>query len=369
MEYMIIIPVSKVHRGVLQMIWVPFDSTIPADVTNVSLNLIFDVAAGSTKVATVGFARDYPFLQNRLFQDGMAISPSGSANGYLAFKVLNPLMAPSDTASTTVFVFARAKENMTFAMPRDQILHVSHAGTPFLYNMQSQVRLEGLPDTPLILEGALGDDDPVTPDVLELVPRSGPYPSDKLLFGEMVTSVRALLQKPSKLNTFSLNGSKYYPSMLWTPGSTTTTGNLNVWTWQGYYRALFLGLACSERIKILPKADCWIGASRHVRLTAGTSAQNNPTMSPMTFCGPNKGAEFNIPYYHNTKFRLGRENTENVPAGSKIKLSVYPVDVTPVEYIGYYSFGPDIRATCFRQVPNVFLNEVADPTFREWWAT
>lgn len=361
MEYMIVIPVSKVHRGVLQVIWVPLDSSPVGDVTNVSLNLIMDITTGSTKNLTVGFAREIPFLHNRIMHDSMTFPPVGASNGYLMFRVINSLSAPSATAHTMVYVFARAKENMTFAMPRDEFLHVGLDTLPVMYNIQSQIRLEG----------ALGDDDPVEPDVMTLVPSSGPYPSDKILFGEQVTSVRALLQKPSKLNTLSQNGSKNYPSFLWTPGSLATAGGvLTVWTWQGYYRALFLGLACSERLKILPRTEAWIGASKCIRSSGSLPITSvNPTLSPMTFCGPNKGAEFNIPYYHNTKYMLGRENLVIPNPGAKIKLSVYPVDSESVEYISYYSFGPDIRATCFRQVPNVMLLGTADPTYREWWAT
>jgi hypothetical protein len=66
MEYQIIIPCSKLHRGSVQFFWIPVGSVLPATVTNTTINMIYDVSAGGEQQFSIGFARDQPFLLNPL---------------------------------------------------------------------------------------------------------------------------------------------------------------------------------------------------------------------------------------------------------------------------------------------------------------
>jgi len=215
---------------------------------------------------------------------------------------------------------------------------------------------------------------------MELVSSSGSYPSEELLFGERIGSVRALLQKPSRLwwtsagfeaqeihNTYQFG---QFPG-----GTSPTFGGFtehfaNYWTYQGWYRPLFTGIACSERFKIFAKRELWAGASHNVANSAAdlVNMQEVMTTAPMTFTGPNKGAEFCVPYYTPQKYLLGRGSMQNgngiLRANMLLTVVADPSTEDPASVV-YHSFGPDIRVTNFRQVPRVRFQNGALPDF--WW--
>lgn len=359
MEYMIVIPLSKVHKGKLQIAWVPNGSVMLDDPTNVTLNTIFDVSTGSNTMVTIGFTRDLPYLENRLCYAGIPIDPIGAANGNLVYRVVNPLMSPSETASTIVYVFARAKGNMQFAVPRDEILYTNIDDDPFLYNIESRIELQG----------AVGDEDTtLAVKNVVVVPESMSYPGSEILFGETVGSVRDLLQKPSRLNTMSVTNRTYLTSPVPHPGSTSaSTSGYNVWTWQGHYATMFYGLAFSERFKVFPKEDAWVGVSRYNRTSTVTSSVGVPTLAPLTFTGPQKGAEFRVPYYRNKKFVRTFISDANTSLGPVTQLTAFNSDGTAVPVMVYYSFGADIRATCFRQIPLVAFKTSTSASYKSYW--
>ncbi|APG76773.1 hypothetical protein [Beihai picorna-like virus 57] len=349
MEYKVMIPVSKFHRGALQILWISDDNLPGFDVTNAALNLIHEVSSGQDIEFTVGYARERPYLHNRLITAQVPIVPYGvAANGFLVFRIINPLTAQSIATSTTVTIFARAK-NMDFTVPRDTLLY-----TDGVDPVEQDI------STTLVLQGALGDDGGVKEEPpFPLVPPSGPFPGDSLYFGESIQSVRALLQKPSRLPEILVAGQE----ILRSPYLPPVDGNDTVWTWQGHYAPLFLGLAYSERYKIYPKNDSWIGMSRTTYSAAAPATTS--TLAPMTFCGPNFGAEFNIPYYTPEKFRLTRDLDAPAYGDSVVRLNVYGRSATAVAVVPYYSYGPDIRATCFRQVPAVSFRTAI--SVAPWW--
>ena len=70
MEYRIVIPVSKFHRGILQVFWVPEYQSVPAgDVTNIAFNVIYDVTACEETQIKVGYAKAAPFAETRLITE------------------------------------------------------------------------------------------------------------------------------------------------------------------------------------------------------------------------------------------------------------------------------------------------------------
>jgi len=354
MEYLIIIPVSKFHRGALQLVWTPLGAALDGtDVTNVSLNVIFDVSENVDREVVVGFARENPVLHNTIITDRVPIVDLGSTNGTLHFRVINPLVAQASTASTSVFVFARGK-NVQFGVPRDSLRYIDEAPLPnplevLLYD---QVVLQA--------KGALGDDSDLGVARTVLVPESGTYPSDKILFGEEIVSIRALLQKPSliRMLSFAPATNIVLPMYFTMPGRDWDGGAQRVWTWSAYYRAPFLGFAGSERVKMIPNSPCYLGASRaHVDVNPPVDILSTvPTMAPVTFCGANIGAEFVIPYYHDRKFLLSREVIQRNEPGPKILLFARSIDIAqPQQVEVFHCLGPDVRATCFRQLPAVKL--------------
>jgi hypothetical protein len=327
------------------------------------MNSIFDISSGNDHMVSVGFTHQTPYLTNRLMTDELLISPLGTANGFITLRVINPLMSQSALAGTKVFVFARAASDMDFQMPRDTVLYQNDADELQDFVLSTQTVLQA---------GALGDDLMVSEVVSVLVPSPAPYPGLELLWGEKISSIRALLQKPSKLQVLNSDGgSVAFPPFTFTPGVVGADyGSDPLWTYAGYYRAPFLGIASSEVFKIFPKEECWIGMFKSTKHLGGaTCAQQGltGTLAPMTFCGPNKGGEFRLPYYSNKKYYPGNGNQAFAAAGLNSSFLVAETSAgAGVRFIPYYSLGPDIRATCFRQVPKVILDE--DPfVVTRWW--
>jgi len=359
---MIVVPVSKMHRGSFQAVWVPLNSTLTVDVTNVSMNAIFDAASGVDHKISVGFASEIPYLENRILTDDLSVFPVGACNGFVSLRVVNPLTSQSDLAATTIFIFARAAPDMDFQYPRDSFLYQTNPLTAVDFVISSQVTLQA---------GALGDDLEVGSDMTELVPSAGVYPGLDLLWGEQTNSIRALLQKPSKLAVHATFGGNFpFPTMFMTPGFSGDYGATPVWTYAGYYRAPFLGIAASEVFKIFPKADSWIGmfkSRKHVGGAAPVQRDLTGTLAPMTFCGANMGGEFRLPYYSNKKYYPANGNQLFDEAGPNSNYLVGETSGgTEVAFVSYYSLGPDIRATCFRQIPLVVLTETPLDVPR-WW--
>jgi hypothetical protein len=364
MEYRIIIPVSKLHRGTLQILWIPVGSVLPATVTNTTLNIIYDVSAGGEQDFTVGFARDIPYLESRLITDSLAIVPQGATNGRLYFRVINPLLSPNSTVDVDVdiIILAKACANMDFAVPTWSIPFTSDDGLSITdYTLYDRVTLQG----------ASGDEDNHESQSLVLVAPSGEYPGEQLLFGERFESVRALLQKPS--HTYMLAVSPVadqrqflYPQFGGLPS--ITGGTPYPWTWAGWYRPLFTGLACSERFKLLSSnSEDFFGAALLTR-AVGSAIPADSTLSPTTISGPSRGVEFTIPYYHPKKFALGREMTTAAPGRLNLVFQNRVPGATSFAAIStYHSLGPDIRVTCFRQIPTVWLlNQVTRANASFW---
>jgi hypothetical protein len=358
MEYLIIIPVGKLHRGSLQLLWLPVGSTLTATVTNTTLNAIYDVSAGGEKIVSVGYARDLPYLETRIITDSLTIVPQGSTNGQLYLRVINPIISPNSSAAipVDVLIFARAKPNLEFAVPGSEVIYMTPDGSGLdTYDLRSHV----------VYQGALGDEDQHAPEPVELVKASGEYPAEKLLFGERIESIRALLQKPSQLFSYegllaqeniSTNMPQFGPH-IWGSGFVQgASADVTGWTWQAWFRVCFTGMATSERIKVFPESECWLGASHWTELSFGASLPSSvSTLAPMTFCGPNKGAEFLIPYYTPKKFELSYDRQDTSFGQHRILRDFS--SVMERRAVLYHAFGPDTRVTCFRQLPVMLLSK------------
>jgi hypothetical protein len=357
MEYLLVVPASKFHRGTLQVYWIPFGSNPPSTVTNTTLNAVFDLGSGEEHTFTIGYARPQPYLPCAVINQDLTIVPQGYCNGQLAIRIVNPLTSQNETASVDILVFHRAGSNMDFAVPRNTVQYpVGEEGYLPTEISRGIWTLQG---------GALGDDDNHEFKNHVLVASSGTYPADELLFGEKISSVRALMQKPSRVfwkEPVTLE-SVIIPFMGTTPsGDDNRTGALtNHFTFDGYYRVLFVGVAASERWKFIPKNDCYIGACGiSVFVVGDDDTPQNATvtsnMAPMTFCGANRGTEITIPYYYYKKFFPGPRSS---PVAETLvdrnnQFSFAPVAGGAVDEIAiYHSFGPDLRVTNFRQVPKV----------------
>lgn len=350
MEYQIIIPASSTHRGRLQVYWSPAGSPYLYDPTNLTINTIIDVSNREIVNVKVGYAREVPFLDNTVLPDVIGMTaPDNTYNGTLQFRIVNPLTAQTDTADTTVFVFARAT-NVQFAAPRDQFSAFNDELATVNISMERGVR---------ILQSKLRSE--------VFVPDGGMIPGDDLYFGEVVASGRAMMQKPMRLPIQATGEAGVMMPKLGTI-PLGTFAPVITWEWCIHYASLFVGLAASERFKIFPSGEVWAGVAPVVN-----SSLSDPTvvhtLSPMTFCGPNKGAEFTVPYYRPVKFvsviRDATANRLGLGSANHVQCWAPPAAPNPVQYNLYHSYGPDIRVARFRQVPRVAL--IATAGGASWW--
>jgi hypothetical protein len=360
MEYKILIPVSKLHRGTLQIYWVPVGTTTSASPTNASLNMVYDVSAEDTKEFLVGFAQDSPYNQNIITYNGTAIFPTGSSNGRLVFRVVNPLLSQNGTDSVDVLVFARAGKNMDFAMLADHITFTGSAGI----NQTSILSKSALYYQGGESGGASGDGDIDEDEMVEMVPSAGDYPGDAVLFGERIRSVRPLMQKFSWIShtmgaTLTVNAYPRIGPYNWGAASTFQTLNYSY-----HFALLFCGIAGSKRYKLLGSntaSNELYGAWPSVINPAlGVSPIDTLShLSPIqtAYYG---GAEFKLPYYSRQKFlktRVTNGSFTQTPLCDLVVHTSTTGTALPFPRVAM-AWGPDVRPVFFVAVPSVTLTYV-----------
>lgn len=354
LEYMVYIPVSKLHRGTVQYIWEPLPySSSASNPTNVSRNAIHDVSAERQKLLHVGYAREKPVLPYYPLPDGSTtIIPQDYVNGFLTCRVVNPLMSQNAGTSVQISVFVRSK-NMHFGVPTDmQVRYNSVSGLNYMPSV-----------TALTYQGALGDEDQLEPEMVDLVPPSS-YPVSEILWGEDIQSVRVLMQKPTLWQPSSFVGAVAGTVTNFHSPIGPDPGFVNYTTWMAYFRMLFSGIACSTRYKFLTSSSQPVYATAvaiHTRdLTNGTTiAHAYKTLSPISSDQPQLGMEVITPWYGNRKYfspyLLGYGTEPTARANG-----VYATNPSAGANISVFSCaGPDIRITCFMQVPQMAVSASA----------
>jgi hypothetical protein len=194
--------------------------------------VIYDASSGRDIQLTVGYAREAPYLTNELLTDVVPIIPVGSTNGNLLITVVNPLVGGNDVSPTNIFIFARAKSNMDFAVPRESLRFIDFEVIlgPAIYDIKEH----------LILQGALGDNEAEGPIIQDLVPSSGSFPSDQLYFGEIIRSARALMQKPCQTSKTLYTKEAQVPLPFLAPPCDAIFDTIPfTFTYAGWYMSLF----------------------------------------------------------------------------------------------------------------------------------
>jgi hypothetical protein len=348
MEYLIVIPVSKLHRGTLQVYWVPAGTVTTATPTVSTLNTLYDVSADERKQFNVGFARDVPYLPRIPITPDVAIIPTGATNGRLILMVVNPLRSQNSTAPVDVLIFARAGGNMDFACP-DCIL-------PFYTNPGGLV-LTDLNENSITYQGADGDEEEEETEVIDLVPSSGAYPGKDMFFGEEVKSARTMMQKFTWLfGTTPVIGSYLAPHFPTVPGGPSQL------CYDTHYLRMFTGAAAGTRYKFVPvTVGPYLGSAavRH-RTVLGTFPLANNQIMPVQ-SGLSGGFEFRLPYYFPKKY------LETRVAGEELRdtVIVSAPDGTTVQGRIARALAPDIRLACFFSVPRLVIT-LASPG-GDWW--
>lgn len=356
MEYMIVIPVSKLHRGTLQVFWTSstdHPTSQGTDPTNISPNVIHDVSSGRDLIIGVGYTMAEPVKGCRLLSRHSGIFEE-FANGQLCFRVVNPLRSQLGETQTPVhvLVFARAASNMQFGYLSDDIHWYDTESDLHTYQRSTSVWYQG---------GASGDEDLREPVIKYILPPSGEYPLKDVLMGESVRSVRALMQKPSHIPLESGYATNRIPrgGPVFTNTMSLFDGLLPSTPLPCHYRLLFAAVAGSERVKLNLCEDANVSVHRYLN---GRTIYAHP-LAPITYSGPQRGAEYLLPYYRNNKFVPGNAiRSQYVGGGTPPEGIIISTDSASAEGSVeapnvFWCYGPDLRISNFAQVPELVVRQ------------
>lgn len=383
MEYMIIVPFSKFHRGVLQISWTPVAAAPVDDITNTRYNHILDCSTCTKWEFSVGYANPRPVLDNIPHVFNTGILSSAGANGIVTISVANPLTSPVETATTRIWVFARGCANMDFSIPRtffQPTADTGALGNPQDFATGFRLQMMGAP-------GALGNDQEVVKKFVLLPGTTSP--TKELISGEHFDSIRGLVQKfsqdyvvqrtvsASTASTYAINHFRGYPhgsqyfEISQVPVSTTAT---HYFTWCGYYSAIFNGVAASTRYKFVNNSS--------LKLAIGVSNQGTQyglntnivrsisTVNPIWSVEPSEAVEITVPYYYNYRFWptflwvKAVDVLLGTARGRVDQITVYPAQAVGGEetdytgLTGYVAYGPDVRFSQYRSLPLIVTDTV-----------
>lgn len=370
MQYLIYLAASQFHTGSLCISVSPTKvTTFATDPTHQLHNTIIDLTATDRTCVEVGWNSQSPALQTTPMANLAGFPDTAPSNGYLTISVAAPLRGPLTSTSAGVFVFSRAAPDMQFGCPSTGVVISGNA-----------IPLGGA----FVLQGGAFEPDSEL-DVISLVPRGDPYPAGDLLWGETVSSVRPLMQKPSLLGTAELSTTTWSLQLnhyLGGPRAAydTIAGGESQWsigpffTWAGWYGAMFTGLRASARVKIagsLVEMDT-AGVMRPLAVAAGQTGGVVPDFTvglqyPTSTIGAHHGwqiisgenaAEFTFPPVQWSSSFWSPHRAQAV--GSDFTYGIIdlvfpdapglPASYLPRVYV-YYSLSDDIAVTNFRMVP------------------
>jgi len=314
MEYKVIIPASVYHRGMLQVYWVSDAGAVSGDPTQILLNEIFDVEAGSEYVFKVAWSDLRASLRNSGFQT-TAHQDISNSNGQIVFRVVSALQAVGGAAPVTFCVLARGCDDLDFSFPRQFGTLVNGVGSAV--PLSQIARFQGK---------NVGEDEEDESHSFDLVPNNTKN-FDKIssaTSGEKVQSVRALIQKFTCINRYYLATQYSYNAIIphfWPPPflfptniftSLPGSGSQVYWSWYGHYLAMYNCVRGGTRYKLWqadPKSNGFaVSAFPLINQDAANSVtyinhttDQGPGWTGETFHGMqqdgNNGVEFTLPNY------------------------------------------------------------------------
>jgi len=292
---------------------------------------------------TVGYSNPEPMLRSCIINSDTVGTLTGISMGILHFRVVNPLRSQLGVTQTPVkvIIFARAKPNMRFGLLRDTIPLKDNeiTGQVMEYARSTRIRYQA---------GATGDEDVEGNLSYTLLDESGPYPVTEILMGEEVLSARALMQKPSTLNYDSLTDEN---TLLVIPRNGNVFGPTSVpltayTPFAAHYRLLFAAVSGSEKVFVNTNQGTNVYAYREP--SPGSVPPRNP-LGPLTYSGPQRGAQFLIPNYQQFKFSCGRSPLNWFEGAINMKFVMSSGAMSTPN--AFWCYGPDLRVTNFYQVP------------------
>lgn len=391
LEYRLLIPVSKFHRGKLQISFSPNLQGVVVDPTNNRFNQIIDVEDGYEFYFSVDYVHPAPMLPCIPHFFTQPIVSTQGANGMITVQVVNPLKAQNPLASTNVFVFARAV-NCHFAIPRNV--------SPYRMNDGSLVYDQFYQNTEL--QGALGDGQ-MEAMMLPLVECPSDLNVKDVLVGETFDSVRCLMQKFTHLplgltpgdgpstdvRRVFFNHFLSPPIQGWFNLNFHNAPNTNSqFTWFGYYVSLFHGVAGSTRIKIVNTTSASVqtrpygagpvpnvgngGFSGFGTAINGYSIGAINPLSPIWTILSGEAAEITIPYYGRYLYQpLYYDASIDLWSGNESLIRVDMLEIPTLReadnnnlsYALFYAGGPDLRLHLFRGIRRIRKTVAPDSAF------
>nr|ULG00063.1 MAG: putative structural protein [Locarnavirus sp.] len=179
---------TRFHKGRVRITWDPKNNitTSVPDYTTV-FNEVIDIGAEQDIEIRVPYSQDVTFLPTYLnngnfTMNGSSLTLDTYSNGIITMRVVNPLSGPLATSSVAVLVFARAADNIEYAVPHNPLANnastMNSQWTP--YDLQS-----GELVYPVAPRQVVVGNEPTIPD-----------PNRYLVhFGEKVSSLRPLIHR------------------------------------------------------------------------------------------------------------------------------------------------------------------------------
>jgi len=269
LKYKVIIPVSVLSRGTLQVVWYPDSQYAGGDPTHAARNIIYEVEGTNTLCFTVEPSSAFRcFRKNWWRNDGYVfpltvsqynVSDSPMFNGYIVIRVVNPLMGNVNSttlrSSTMGSVWVAASDLELGGFCGGEQLRTTD-GHPVWNPFIVRATFQGVGDQVQECED------------ITLVKGEGTSMAGRFL--GKVGSVRALMQVFSFYTQMSSTGTNpagfsytmpvfpnlHHASTTQTPFCRYTPTidsfrNSAGWTFFGYYACLFVGIAGSVRWKMM----------------------------------------------------------------------------------------------------------------------
>jgi hypothetical protein len=376
MEYRIFVPSSAFHRGELQILWdyAPPSTPYSEQPDNIIPNVTIDATSSTTVDVSVAYNVPDMCLRNIGLMSStsapLTLSGTGIVNGYLVFRVFNPLQATVGDSTISVVVMARACPDMRFGVPRSSGAFTYGAS---LVPFNDMFQLQGNSD------GAIGDA-ALDTQKFSLVGDGNndeAFPVDAVLWGEQWLSVRALAQRFSRVacvatevSTVAAYPHFFPPPSVYATGVIASQNGLQLhppWTWFAHYASLFVGVRGSMRWKFLSDAPSTAitsavpGFSFDVATTAAQHSFTNSatptgvlvpgaTSEGVRVIGESGLWEVTMPYYDTMKFwpyrwvgSLGLANWQRTDIFQTLNWNG--------TLTAFVAGGPDLALVRFRRTP------------------
>jgi hypothetical protein len=233
--------------------------------------------------------------------------------------------------------------------------------------------------------GALGDE-VSTMKIHELVPASGNYPCDALLFGESINSAREAVQKFTQNPYYSRLLGETGDDRIYTmhlPAFACANQYLSMnpsfsmrayFNWAAHYIIMYVGIASSVRYKIMntsptafPMSAAAVATMEGLTIEPATYSTPPSTVAPVWVAAQGEGVEVTVPYYFNRLYLISRAifSAATVMGGGAAPNRINKLDFLPIftgsptkpSAVVYTALGPDVRFHQFRQIPAIILSD------------